>query len=281
MKRSILLLALLCFLAPALPAEEPALKLEDPSDPLVLMKTSKGDIVIELFEQEAPKTVANFLGLATGTKEFTDCHTSEKTKRPFYDGLVFHRVIDKFMIQGGCPLGNGTGGPGYTFEDEINAKALGLDKLDAVDMSNPNQPKPHPYLLIRSQQQFQQMLVQPVLQKLGITSNEEVQQRMDEVLKAIDALSVMDVYENIGYLYSDKLKSHAPKRGTLAMANSGPNTNGSQFFINTVDNDYLTGKHTVFGKVVKGMDVVDAIGAMPTDKTKERVKIVSIRPYQP
>ncbi|MBV7411217.1 peptidylprolyl isomerase [Dermabacteraceae bacterium TAE3-ERU27] len=86
------------------------------------LHTSAGDIRMELFPEHAPKTVANFAGLATGEKEFTDPATGEKTSRPFYDGLVFHRVIDGFMIQGGCPLGTGTGGPGYTFDDEISEK---------------------------------------------------------------------------------------------------------------------------------------------------------------
>jgi peptidyl-prolyl cis-trans isomerase B (cyclophilin B) len=129
------------------------------------MHTSEGDIVLELFDDAAPKTVANFTKLAS---------------QGFYDGLVFHRVIKDFMIQGGCPQGTGTGGPGYTFEDEIN--------------------------------------------------------------------------------------DHKVVRGALAMANAGPNTNGSQFFLVTIDKaDWLDGKHTVFGRVVEGMDVVDRIEGLPTD----------------
>ena len=130
------------------------------------MHTSEGDIVIELYDADAPKTVENFRKLAGDG---------------FYDGLIFHRVIKDFMIQGGCPQGTGTGGPGYTFEDEIN--------------------------------------------------------------------------------------SHKVKRGALAMANAGPNTNGSQFFIVTADAcPWLDGKHTVFGRVTEGMDAVDAIEALPTDR---------------
>ena len=129
------------------------------------MKTSEGDIVLELFDEDAPKTVSNFKKLASDG---------------FYDGLVFHRVIDDFMIQGGCPQGTGTGGPGYTFEDEINP--------------------------------------------------------------------------------------HKVERGVLAMANAGPNTNGSQFFIVTADEcRWLDGKHTVFGRVTEGMDVVDEISRVPKD----------------
>ena len=140
------------------------------------MKTSEGDIVLELFDEDAPKTVSNFKKLASDG---------------FYDGLVFHRVIDDFMIQGGCPQGTGTGGPGYTFEDEIN--------------------------------------------------------------------------------------DHKVVRGALAMANAGPNTNGSQFFIVTTDAaPWLDGKHTVFGQVTGGMDVVDKLEGLPTgpgDRPRDDAKI--------
>ena len=132
------------------------------------LETSQGNIVFRLFEQEAPKTVANFIGLAEGTKEFTDPKTGKKTKRPFYDGLAFHRVIPKFMIQGGCPLGTGTGDPGYRFGDEF-----------------------HPSL------------------------------RHD-------------------------------KAGKLSMANAGPGTNGSQFFVTVAATPWLDNKHTIFGEVVEG-----------------------------
>jgi cyclophilin family peptidyl-prolyl cis-trans isomerase len=86
------------------------------------IETNAGEIVVELFEDDAPGTVANFVELAQGTKEWTDPKTGKKVKRPYYDGLVFHRVIDDFMIQGGCPLGNGTGGPGFTIKDELAGK---------------------------------------------------------------------------------------------------------------------------------------------------------------
>src|ERR1700723_2504457 len=150
-----------------------------PAGTYAIFDTSQGEIVIRLLEDKAPKTVANFVGLAEGTKEFTDERTGKKEKKNYYDGLTFHRVIPDFMIQGGCPKGTGTGGPGYTFEDEIN---------------------PHKIV-----------------------------------------------------------------RGALAMANAGPNTNGSQFFIVTTDAaPWLDGKHTVFGRVTAGMDAVDAIEGLPT-----------------
>ena len=140
------------------------------------MKTSEGDIVLELFDEDAPKTVSNFKQLAS---------------QGFYDGLIFHRVIADFMIQGGCPQGTGTGGPGYTFEDEIN---------------------PHKIV-----------------------------------------------------------------KGALAMANAGPNTNGSQFFIVTTEAaPWLDGKHTVFGEVRDGLDVVDRIGTTQTDGRDRPVEPIGI-----
>jgi cyclophilin family peptidyl-prolyl cis-trans isomerase len=140
------------------------------------MTTSEGPITIELFDEDAPKTVSNFKKLAADG---------------FYDGLIFHRVIKDFMIQGGCPEGTGTGGPGYTFEDEFN--------------------------------------------------------------------------------------DHKVVRGALAMANAGPNTNGSQFFLVTApEASWLDGKHTVFGQITEGMDVVDKIEGTPTDARDKPVQDVRI-----
>ena len=161
-----------------------------------VMDTSQGTIVCRLFDKEAPKTVENFIGLAEGTREFTDPRSGKSVKRPFYDGLVFHRVIPQFMIQGGCPLGTGTGDPGYRFADEF-----------------------HPSL------------------------------RHD-------------------------------KPGKLSMANAGPGTNGSQFFITVAATPWLDRKHTIFGEVVEGMDVADKISNVPrgaNDKPKEPVVVKSVR----
>lgn len=140
-------------------------------------QTSLGTIVCRLFPEKTPMTCANFIELAEGTREWKDPRTGAKVKRPFYDGLVFHRVIPEFMIQGGCPLGRGTGDPGYKFKDE----------------------------------------------------------------------------------FDPSLKFDRP--GLLAMANSGPNTNGSQFFITEVPTQWLTNKHTIFGEVVSGLDLVTKIAA--------------------
>ncbi len=155
--------------------------------------TTLGEITCELFEDKAPNTVGNFVGLAVGAQEFLDPNTNENVKRPFYNGLTFHRVIVDFMIQGGCPLGTGTGGPGYRFEDEF-----------------------HPEL------------------------------RHDAA-------------------------------GKLSMANSGPNTNGSQFFITTVPTPWLDDKHSIFGQVVEGMDVLKQIESTKTDKSDRPVTPVVVK----
>jgi len=275
MKKGVILAGLILVVLTATGwSQEP--KEKEKKNPMCIIQTSMGNIEVELFQNDAPKTVANFIGLAEGTKEFTDEKTGKKAKKPFYDGLIFHRVIKGFMLQAGCPQGNGRGGPGYSFADEINAVALGLDQLKAID------PKkgPHPFLMIRSQADYHRMLVTPLFQSLGITSQEELDKRKEEVAARLKSLTLKEAYENMGYSYSDKGSPHHPVRGSLAMANSGPNTNGSQFFINLADTNWLTGKHTVFGKVIKGMDVVDKIGAVNVDtghKPVEDIKNISIR----
>jgi len=148
-----------------------------------VLNTSEGTIVCRLFEKEAPKTVANFIELAEGQREWSHPVTRKKSKDRLYDGTIFHRVIPNFMIQGGDPAGTGFGGPGYQFEDETKGS-------------------PHKF----------------------------------------------------------------DKGGKLAMANSGPNTNGSQFFITVAPTTWLTGKHTIFGEVVEGQDVADKIANLPRNR---------------
>jgi peptidyl-prolyl cis-trans isomerase A (cyclophilin A) len=160
------------------------------------LHTNRGDIKIALFGNHAPKTVANFVGLAQGTKDYSTENASGGSSGPFYDGVIFHRVINGFMIQGGDRLGQGTGGPGYKFADEF-----------------------HPKL------------------------------RHD-------------------------------KAGILSMANAGPNTNGSQFFITLGPTPHLDNRHSVFGEVVEGLDVVKRIGALPTgrgDRPLNDVVMKSVR----
>jgi cyclophilin family peptidyl-prolyl cis-trans isomerase len=236
------------------------------SKPTVLIKTEVGDISVELWPDIAPKTVENFVGLADGTKEWTDPKSQQKVKRPFYDGVVFHRVIDDFMIQGGCPKGDGSGGPGYAFEDECYEQGEKLTgPIDSEEMAV------------------------DVFQKILQPYFASTPQPDHDLVKIVEACSEQQsgrplmVHEVEYYLektntdkpvYRDgKLKARVAY-ATICMANAGPNTNGSQFFIVTKKEgcDWLDGKHTVFGKVVGGMDVVHDI-----EKKGNGIKIKSIR----
>jgi len=255
------------------------LNAQEAKNPVVTMVTNHGNVTIELLQKSAPLTVKNFLGLAQGTQEWIDAK-GNKVKKPFYDGLIFHRVINDFMIQGGCPLGTGSGKPGYKFKDEINANSLGLDKMKVVT----EEKGFHPYLRVYPPQRIQQMLAQPIFDKLGIDSQAKLdakQKQFDaEMDKATATYTLKQLYKGMGYHYDEKLTSYPMKKGFLAMANAGPNSNGSQFYINLKDNRYLDGKHTVFGKVIAGMEVIEKIGKVKVDarnKPVEPVKIISIR----
>ena len=165
---------------------------ENPDNPTATIRTTHGDVTVELFAERAPRTVENFLGLATGEREWTDPETGETRTEPLYEDVVFHRIIEGFMIQGGDPTGTGRGGPGYQFEDEF-----------------------HP-----------------------------------------------------------DLRHDGP--GVLSMANSGPDTNGSQFFITLEAQPHLDDRHSVFGQVIDGMDVIEEIGSLPTDRNDQPREEVAI-----
>lgn len=161
-----------------------------------IFDTTYGEMICRLEEEKTPETVKNFVGLATGEKEYTDPRTGKPSNEAFYDGTIFHRIIKDFMIQGGDRLGQGTGGPGYRFKDEFHSS----------------------------------------------------------------------------------LRHSGP--GILSMANAGPNTNGSQFFITLVPTPWLDGKHSVFGKIVKGEDVLKKLGNVatgPMDRPREEVGIKKLR----
>ena len=253
---------------------------EDFDNPVVEIRTNVGSMILELFPDEAPLAVANFLGLAEGTLPWIDPETGEQVLRPLYDGSIFHRVIDGFMIQGGSPTGSGDGNPGFQFRDEINARSLGLDKMQVIDQTG----SPHPILAISNQQDFQQKILIPLYQKMGISSQDELDANIDSVNRRLRNMTVKESFENLGYQYTERVISRMPVRGVIALANSGPNTNGSQFFINLVDTDWLTGKHTVFGKVRVGLEVLDAIGKVEVDslgRPVQNIVILSIRQLEP
>jgi peptidyl-prolyl cis-trans isomerase A (cyclophilin A) len=252
-------------------ADEPAKN----TNPLVIIKTSMGDIVVELFADSAPKTTANFIGLAEGTVEYKDAKTGEKKKGNFYDGLNFHRVIKNFMIQGGCPLGTGTGGPGYTIYDEINGYIFGFEKqpvsLTPDLMQQLAIKKTFADFKLFTVEEQKKYEIEPFTKKLGENVTYLKEKQM--------SFTKLDLNLCLGYTYDKNLKTRKLVKGSIAMANSGPNTNGSQFFINVADTPHLDGTFTNFGQVVKGMDVAMAISVTPTvnSRPNEEVKIISIR----
>lgn len=247
-------------------------EMEDLRNPLILIQTTRGDMLLELFPSEAPLTVANFVDLAEGNKAFTDPRTGLSTQVPFYDGLPIHRVINNFMIQGGSPNGQNSGTPGFRINDEINAVSLGLDRMQLLD----NDGKPSPVLGIHNQQEFEEQVLLPLYRNMGIDSQSLVDSRIGDIEKRLRAMSMKDYFELLGYRYSTRFQSRAPVRGMIAMANSGPNTNGSQFFILQADAPWLTGKYTVFGEVRAGLNVLDAIARTPVDSDKRPREAVTI-----
>ncbi|MBN8524445.1 MAG: peptidylprolyl isomerase [Planctomycetes bacterium] len=245
----------------------------------VEIRTSLGSITCRLFDAGCPVTVGNFCALAEGTRASRDLTSGQLVNRPFYDGLIFHRVIPGFMIQGGDPKGDGTGGPGFQFKDEINAVSLGLDRELALQGD-----QLHPQCAYMGRQ-FVMTYIEPKLQGRQIGPDAPAEKRnaaIAEIIPQLQTVSLMQFYKDLGYHYDDSLPaSRKPMRGVLAMANSGPDTNGSQFFINLGDTPHLTGKHTVFGEVVAGMEVAIAIAAVPRDerdKPLQPVRIIGIRP---
>ena len=257
--------AWLASLFSSVPSREDAIqsleeKMLNEKNPLVFMNTSEGDMILEIYADRAPKTAANFIDLATGLKSFVDPKTNKSVQRPYYDGLIFHRVIPNFMLQGGDIMGNGTGGPGYKFEDEISAKALGLDVLKVKES------------------RFYDMDTQKVAMKeLNINSRAEYDKnknQLDRKMEELREMTVEALLEKAGYQFDNALKSVKMLPFTVAMANSGPNTNGSQFFINLVTNPHLDGKHTVFGKLLKGRSIAEKIAKIPTKNDKPTKDVV-------
>lgn len=242
---------------------------EDANNPLAVIQTTAGDIIVELFPREAPNTVANFVGLATGSKPFLDPLTQVETLLPYYDGTTFHRVIAGVLVQAGSRSGREDGYPGYRFDDEISAGSLGLDRMFVVDGTGTL----NALLAIASESDFQQRILQPLYRAMGITDADQLELRLPEVDRRVRAMTLQEHYEMLGYRYRNDLQSRAPLRGMLAMSNAGPNTNGSQFIITLADLPTLSGRHTVFGKVRVGLEVAELIGRAATDAEQH--------PYQP
>ena len=249
---------------------------ENLANPMVIIQTTRGNLLLELFPAEAPATVANFIGLAEGTKAWTDPRTGQPQLLPLYDGLPIHKVMRGFMIQGGSITGDDSGYPGFFIPDEINATSLGLDRMDLLDPSG----VPNPVLGIRSQADFQEQVLKPLYEAMRITSHAQIETQVTAIDQRLRGMTVKQLYELQGYRYREDLQSRAPVEGVIAMANDGPNTNGSQFFITLADTEWLLGRHTVFGKVRAGVEVLDSISRTPVDasyRPQAEIIILGIR----
>jgi len=235
--------------------------MEDPQNPLIRVSTSQGEIYLELFPQEAPENVANFIALAEGEKAFTNPDTGEAIQARYYNGMRFHRVVPGFVIQAGSPAYNPLGLQVSLLEDEINADFLGLDQIPAL---NPDGSFADA-LNIESKSDLHEEILTPIYEARNIEDAESVLANQYQLLDILQNLTVKSVYENQGYRYDDSLQSRPVERGTVAMANSGPDSNGPEFFISLADAPWLTGKHTVIGRVVEGQSVMDIIGNTAID----------------
>lgn len=237
------------------------LAMEDSQNPLVLISTSQGEIYLELFPAEAPNNVENFLALAEGEKTFQNPDNGEIIQSRYYNGMRFNRVIPGFLIQAGSPARNSLGLQVELLDDEINADALGLDQIPAI---NPDGSFAD-VLNIESKSDFHDQILNPLYEVRNIDDVNAALARQNQTLEELQRLSVKSVYENQGFRYDASLSSRPIQRGTVALANSGPDSNGPEFFISLADAPTLTGKYTVIGKVIEGQQVMDRIGATAID----------------
>ena len=240
------------------------LAMEDSQNHLVRISTSQGEMYLELFPLEAPNNVENFIALADGEKEFTNQSSGEPIQARYYNGMRFHRVVPGFIIQAGSPAYNSLGLQVNLLDDEINANALGLDQILAL---NPDGSFAD-VLNIESKKDFHEEILTPLYSQRNITDVEAAFSRQYQVLEILQDLSVKSVYENQGYRYNDSLPSRPIERGTVALANSGPDRNGPEFFISLTDAKWLSGKYTVIGKVIEGQEVMDSIGDTAIDPSQ-------------
>jgi cyclophilin family peptidyl-prolyl cis-trans isomerase len=234
--------------------------MENPGNPLLLITTGAGAVYVEMLADEAPQNVANFIALAEGEIAIYDPISGQSFSPRYYDGMPFHRSVPELLIQAGSPTLNAFGAPPQPLRDEINARALGLDRMPAVLPDGSFNPQ----LQITDREELEERLLIPLYRAMGIESNREVQQRQFEIDEQLRTLTVQQVYENLGYRYTERFSTRPITRGTLALANDGPDANGPEFFISVAAADWLNGRYTVIGRVVEGMDVVDRINQTAT-----------------
>ena len=204
----------------------------------------------------------NFIALAQGEKDFTNPDTGQPVQaRYYYNGMRFHRVVPGFVIQAGSQAKNPLGLQVELLPDEINADALGLDQIQAINPDGSFADE----LNIESKQDFHTEILAPLYSRRNIADVDTALSRQYQTLAELQELTVKSVYESQGYRYDSSLRSRAIVRGTVALANSGPDSNGPEFFISLADAPQLTGKYTVIGQVIEGQSVMDTIGSTAID----------------
>ncbi|MFT4749500.1 MAG: cyclophilin family peptidyl-prolyl cis-trans isomerase [Pseudohongiellaceae bacterium] len=252
------------------------LAMESSSNPLLQISTSRGNVFVELYPEEAPENVGRFLGLAAGEIELVDENTDTIFKPRYYDGMSFHRVIPGLLIQAGSPTYNALGAPNNLLNDEINANSLGLNTENILLPDSTT----NPILNITSSDEFAKQILQPLYQSMAIETAEQLLGQEEKIAARLHSMTIKELYELQGYTYSETNLSRPIEPGVLALANSGPNSNGPEFFISMANSYHLSGKYTAIGSVIEGMDVVGEIGSLainPLRATRASTVIYAIK----
>jgi cyclophilin family peptidyl-prolyl cis-trans isomerase len=232
--------------------------MENPRNPLLQVSTARGEFYVELFPTAAPRNVANFLALANGQVDMFDPESGQIVNPKFYENTFFHRAIPGLLTQGGIARRASDPVPETPIADEINARQFGLHQIQVLDELG----KPNAWLNLSDKTDFEEFILQPLYRKLGIMTPEMLEARQSEVVTALENMTLMQAYENVGYRFNDLLPSRPPKRGSIGMAGDAPNSNLTQFFILHSEAPWLRGRVTITGQIVEGMEIVDRINQL-------------------
>jgi cyclophilin family peptidyl-prolyl cis-trans isomerase len=250
--------------------------MENSSNPLLQISTSRGNVFVELYPEEAPENVGRFLDLAEGEIEFVDANTGTIFTPKYYDGMSFHRVIPGLLIQAGSPTYNALGAPSDLLNDEINANSLALNTKNIFLPDSTT----NPILNITNSDQFAKQVLQPLYKSMGIETAEDLLGQEEKIATKLRSMTVKELYQLQGYTYSEANLSRPIELGVLALANTGPNSNGPEFFISMANSEHLSGKYTAIGSVIEGMGVVSDIGSQainPYKATRASTVIYAIK----
>lgn len=227
--------------------------MENTRNPLLEISTSEGEIYLELFADAAPNSVRRVLELAN---------------QQYYDGLVFHRVVPASFLQTGAVERAGRL-RATAIADEINARGLGLEQQPLLDSSG----KPHPWLNIRDTADFQQRVLVPLYRNMNISNSEQLAARQEQVVQRLQQMNLLQLHEFTGYRYNGSLPSRRPLSGSVMLANRGPGSNDGELLLSLQDTPWLTGTHTVIGRIVSSLSLASSISRQP----ESSVRVYSIR----